>query len=115
MLKKFVPMLKVIKQQSHLVIGLGEVGKAICAVLQDNPKNMVVGLDKGDVDSRQYDVIHICFPYSRKFKKQVRQYCQHYLKIRGLVIIHSTVPVGTTESLDQIDAVHSPVRGVHPH
>jgi len=53
--------------------------------------------------------MHICFPYSEDFIEQVKAY-QLRFKPR-LTIIHSTVPVGTSERLN---VVHSPVRGKHP-
>lgn len=101
-------------KQEHLVIGMGQIGSAIAAVLQDNRKNTISGIDKDGVIGSKFDVVHICFPYSRRFKRQVKQYIAQYLKVYGLVIIHSTVPCGTTDKIGDY-VVHSPVRGVHPH
>lgn len=54
--------------------------------------------------------LHICFPYNGTFIEQVKHYqnkCNPHL-----TIIHSSVPVGTS---DKLKAVYSPVRGVHPN
>lgn len=91
----------------HLVIGAGEVGQAIATVLKS----------KWDVTLRDMtgpegiaDVMHVCFPWSSAFEGHVRAYIDEY--VPKLVIIHSTVPVGTSRRLD---AVHSPVTGKHPN
>ena len=98
------------------ILGYGEIGKAIASFYKD-PKIRDLNRDDGFSD---IDVLHVCIPYIKKFKtiviKTVRE-----AKIRNLiVIIHSTVPPGTTkdiaEALFMVTplVVHSPVRGVHP-
>lgn len=93
----------------QLVIGAGEVGTAIYEVLKQAHE---VGIR--DVDSytppNPVDVIHICFPYTDMFVEQVLSYQDEYDP--ELVIVHSTVPVGTC---DVKGWIHSPVRGRHPH
>lgn len=95
---------------THLVIGLGEVGRAIKEVLSE--KYVVSGIDKVDVTMGKFDFLHVCFPYSKNFKIAVKGYMKDYLQEGGSVVIHSTVPLGTSRKLG---AVHSPVRGVHPN
>lgn len=85
------------------VIGNGEIGKGISEVL-GCPAFDVEGPDK------EYDVIHICYPFSDDFEALTEDY-----EVRcnaELVVVHSTVPVGTC---DKNEWVHSPVRGRHPH
>lgn len=89
---------------TQLVIGLGEVGSAVRAVLECD------GLDLEGPKKAQYDALHICFPYSECFIKWVRTYRRFFGA--KLVVVHSTVPLGTCR---QLKAVSSPVRGVHPH
>lgn len=86
-----------------LVLGAGEVGTSLARVL---------GAELRDIteEGGSYEVIHICFPYSESFEAEVRRY-QSLFNPR-YTIIHSTVPIGTTEKLG---CYHSPVRGVHPH
>lgn len=96
---------------THLVIGVGEVGTAIRQNLSEHYKS-VESIDKDQTTVGTFDFIHICFPYSDTFTLAVMQYQLKYEATNGITIIHSTVPVGTTERLN---AVHSPVRGVHPH
>lgn len=90
----------------QLVIGLGEIGGAIRTIVHAD------GYDsREDSDlAGEWDVLHVCFPYSDTFVASVRAY-QKYTKAE-LVIVHSTVPVGTC---DAEGWVHSPVRGIHPH
>jgi len=90
----------------QLVIGLGEVGSAIQSILQ---------CDGYDVKSElppdsQYNVLHICYPYSEGFVGYTKAYIQEFRP--SLVIVHSSVPVGTCDAEGWI---HSPVRGVHPN
>jgi hypothetical protein len=92
------------KQKRNLVIGLGEVGTAIQNILNCD------GHDAGSLKTDKYQTLHICFPYSEKFLDHVINYQEYYGA--DLVIVHSTVPVGTCS---KIGAVHSPVRGIHPH
>lgn len=88
----------------HVVIGAGQVGRAVAEVLGDatlrDIGDPVVGAD----------VLHICFPYTDEFIPQAWDYIAAYKP--GLVIVHSTVAVGTCSRLG---AVHSPVTGKHPH
>lgn len=90
---------------NHLVIGLGEVGKAVQAVLQ------CPGIDKEQAvtNDAEVDMVHICFPYSESFVESVKAYVHQY--VPKYVVVHSTVPVGTCDAHGWI---HSPVRGVHP-
>lgn len=90
---------------AHLIVGYGEVGKALHKVLVD-----AYYFDfKGRTwYGEKIDVVHICIPYDKKFKKNI----QPFLKDNPLVIVHSTVPVGIC---DELGVVHSPITGVHPY
>lgn len=89
----------------HLVVGYGEVGKSLGKVLG---KHMFFTHSKTNWDYSHVDVIHICIPYSDTFVADVKK----WKKKGDLVIVHSSVPVGTCAKLG---VVHSPIRGVHPH
>lgn len=92
-------------QKTHLVVGnKGQIGKALQSVLRCD------GIDKGDHLPVNYDVLHIAIPYSATFDNVVNLYREEYNP--KVVVIHSTVPVGTSFRLD---AVHSPCRGIHPN
>lgn len=95
----------------QLVLGAGEVGSAIAAILQEAGFFTVL-VDKGESQPAGFQgaVMHVCFPYSDEFESQVNGYVLDYLP--SLVVIHSTVPVGTSTRLA---AVHSPVMGRHPN
>ena len=95
----------------HYVAGNGEVGSAIAETLSGEYDVEVFG--KAGT-SGTCDVLHVCFPHSDTFEAQVEDAALRYAP--NLTIIHSTVPVGTTDSLaTTLRVVHSPVRGVHPH
>jgi len=95
------------KTIEHLVIGYGEVGKAIAKVFD---------AFSADKDSNYNDMsfnveyLHICFPYSEEFVSEVKAYQQRFKPT--YTIIHSTVPVTTSR---KVGAIHSPIRGIHPN
>lgn len=97
--------------EKHLVIGLGQIGSAVKKVL--SVKYDVSGIDIHDSADGKFDVLHVCIPGGLPdFTAIVRGYQKKYLAPGGLSIIHSTVPLGTS---DEIGAVFSPVRGIHPN
>lgn len=92
---------------NSLIIGAGEIGKSLHNVIGGEIVDRVTG---GFSNKMEYDIIHICFPYSEEFIKEVKRY-QELFNPR-YTVIHSTVPVGTSS---QCDAIHSPCIGVHPY
>lgn len=88
----------------HLIIGAGEIGRALQKVFKCDIR------DVEEIPVKKYDVLHIAIPYSKKFIKIVQGYRKLYKA--KYVVVHSTVPVGTCANGDFI---HSPVTGVHPH
>jgi len=98
---------------STIIIGAGEVGYALFKVLERLPNHVLRVRDIGDESTKKtlhFDVMHICFPYSKTFVRAVRTYQKQYTP--KYTVIHSTVPVGTSR---KCSAFHSPVRGVHPN
>lgn len=91
----------------HLVIGAGEVGRGLTDV---------TGWDIADVHTEhdfddEYDVIHIAFPYMETgFIDEVDRYAR--IHDADIVVVHSTVPVGTCDSMGWL---HAPIRGRHPN
>lgn len=89
-----------------LIIGSGEVGIALSKVLGRQYDTYITG----ETDEKfEVEIIHICFPYSDDFIREVKRYQKLYKPI--YTVIHSTVPVGTST---ECNAYHSPIRGVHP-
>lgn len=91
----------------HLVVGCGEVGKALMEVLScdgHDPAKLLC------VNPGQFDMLHICIPYSERFIEAVRAAQSTFQPM--FTVIHSTVPIGTS---DKLSAHHSPIRGRHPH
>lgn len=92
----------------HLVVGCGEVGKALMQVLGCPGYDPPAGYTPEDIHC---DMLHVCVPYSAaSFRPAVSAYQQRCRPT--FTVIHSTVPIGTSDSLN---AHHSPIRGRHPH
>ena len=104
-----------------LIIGMGEVGKSIEKLYDENTYN-ILNIDADSPNevikvplSYKVDVMNICFSYSKKFTSYVKDYILFYKP--KLTIIHSTVPFLTTDIIynaTKAEIVHSPVIGVHP-
>lgn len=108
-----------------LVIGLGEVGKAIFDLVKESGKFETFGLDLDktimkDLKQKELptavDVVHICIPCKdqAKFVDIVTTYARRFKP--KIIIINSTVPPGSTMSVSNRCSclvAHSPFRGVH--
>lgn len=95
--------------QKHLVVGNGEVGSALYAILREVHGHRALIRDV-EFSSEIADVMHVCIPWSNQFVKTIRDYRDHHQV--DTVVIHSTVPVGTC---DPEGWIHSPIRGRHPN
>lgn len=94
-----------------LVIGAGQIGKAIHALLV--PYHEVFIRDFAEEQTYPaIDVLHICYPDSEKFVEQTIAYQKQY--VPSLTIIHSSVAIGKTADCGG-RTVHCPVRGRHPN
>lgn len=93
--------------------GCGKVGTALVDALNVR-SNEVFILDQQEdfkpTEDIEYEFLHVAIPFTPYFnaavKNAIRNYSPRY------VVIHSTVPVGTTRRLGS-NAAHSPVRGQH--
>jgi len=97
------------------VLGLGEVGTTIKMLAAHKYPTYGRSLEIDEIGRKKIDTLHICIPYSEKFVEVVVATIKE-LKPR-LVIINSTVKVGTTSEIGEKTnclLAHSPVRGVHP-
>lgn len=100
-----------------VIYGGGEVGKALYDLLSKKFKVEV----KDRIESKciycpgdEVRFVHICIPYDETFVQSVT----HYAKVHAgkVVIIHSTIPPGTTEAIHTRTGkpiIYSPIRGVH--
>lgn len=101
-----------------LIVGMGEVGRALLNVLSPAHECATYDAADGPIDKNHFrpiEVLNICFPYSEFFVEVVRMYA--VTTGARLVIVHSTVPVGTTRKIQgglDCVVVHSPVHGRHP-
>ena len=100
-----------------LVVGLGEVGKPLLAILSKHYQTVGVDLIPPDQPIERADVMHICYPY--QIKDFIDETCRYVELFKpSLTVINSTVAVGTTRQIARLtgaDVVHSPVRGKHAH
>ena len=114
-------------KETVLVVGLGEIGQALFALLKkengftayaldlDEAKMRVTGQAKRKLPN-EVDTMHVCLPckIQEKFVDIVAKYAKQFKP--KLLIINSTVPPRTTKKIyEQCNClvVHSPVRGVH--
>ena len=97
-----------------LIIGKGEVGKALYTILKSQYEVKIRGIELLPEEKKGgklfFPVLHICLPYFPNFIKEVRKYKIQYHPL--FTIIHSTVPIGTSK---KCKAFHSPIRGIHPN
>ncbi|NHJ01375.1 MAG: hypothetical protein EAX86_04495 [Candidatus Heimdallarchaeota archaeon] len=109
------------KRMKHLVLGHhGEVGSAIYKLLKNHADYIVHGIDIVETTFKnkniKFDTIHVCIPFlpEDEFYRTVKDVLT-YGKKEVILIIHSTVKPGTTNSLNEFckNVVYSPVRGRH--
>jgi len=94
------------------IVGLGEVGGALFRVMEKSYPNIAAYDLLHSVryeEDGKYDVLHVCIPWSDTFLNSVRAFVS--IHNPSLVVVHSTVPVGTTAKIP--NSVHSPVLGDH--
>ena len=91
-----------------LIVGNGEIGKSLLSIFNNHYPCDI--LDMGEEYDEEYEIMHVCFPYSSIFVDAVKEYQKKYKP--KYTVIHSTIPTGT--SLD-CNAIHSPCIGIHPH
>lgn len=95
------------------VIGLGEVGAALFAILKNHYE--IQWFEKNSDPNYGAEIMHICIPWSDTFLETVKRYAD--VQQPTYIVNHSSVPVGTTEklySLVKVPCFHSPIRGQHP-
>jgi hypothetical protein len=101
-----------------LVLGIGEVGSAIVQLELEGGNDVFVIDKKYDTvpdQNMEYEILHVCIPFSETFIDTVVQYNSLYTP--RAIIIHSTVAVGTTDEIRnklEKPVLHSPIRGIHP-
>jgi UDP-N-acetyl-D-mannosaminuronate dehydrogenase len=113
-------------KEKVLIIGLGEVGRALFELLEESGKFDVYGLDidgarmrkvAGDRGTpRTVDVMHVCYGCTQQ-ESFVHTSLDYIKKLKPkLTIIDSTVPPGTTQKIYESSkclVVCSPIRGMH--
>jgi len=102
-------------EQTVVVVGLGEVGKPLYELISRHHRTTGVDISPPPADIKGVDVLHICFPFQVKdFVGETARYVKLFSP--KLVIINSTVAVGTTRAVAEragISVAYSPVRGKH--
>ena len=97
-----------------ILIGYGEIGKAVYTVFSKNHQIQIQDLRKSNnfniEAGTKADILIITIPYSENFVRIVKNYKKRF-KIKS-TLIFSTTAIGTCR---QLKAVHSPVEGKHPY
>lgn len=96
-----------------LIIGRGEVGRALHVVLSEYYPTEI--RDVEDLEPKGYEILHLAYPDGPNFVDAAKAYIHQYRP--KLTVIHSSVRVGTTDKVAAANdfVVHSPVRGRHPN
>ena len=89
--------------------GKGLVGQALVKALGSVYEVEIVDLD-GKPAVSKFDILHVAIPFQGDFQVKVTQLAREY-KVDN-IIVHSTVPTGTTRGIS-VNAVHSPILGQH--
>ena len=114
-------------KETVLVIGLGEIGRALFEVLKEKGNFTVYGLDSDKTKMqaihqdanklpKKIDTMHICLPCKDQFSFIDTVSCYASQFKPDLLIMNSTVPPGTTKKTRYYCSclvAHSPMRGVH--
>ena len=114
---------------ADILIGFGEVGSALYDILNERRHILIHDPPKGfEEPFPRKDAIewmHVSIPYSDSFIDTVLEYRNDFYP--RFIVIHSTVPVGTTRTLCEKMGAHgsgefgsfyvyySPIRGRHPN
>lgn len=100
-------------ESRHLIIGAGEIGRSMKAVLEEGGLDVQIRDIESDIVG-QFNYLHIAIPFRNReeFLDTVRGYEELYSP--HTVIVHTTVGVGTIREMGE-KAVHVPLRGKHPH
>jgi len=99
-----------------LIVGLGEVGRPLLNVLQQNHPTVVgVDIEPQAIDT-SIDILHVCYPSEIQagFVAVTKDYAKQFSP--EVIVLHSTVAPGTTkevEALVDCPVVYSPIRGKH--
>ena len=97
-----------------LVLGLGEVGRPLLEVLSQAHRVEGIDLPARDIEG-PVTFMHVGYPGEiADFVGTTAAYAARYRP--RYVVIHSTVPLGTTRRVQErvtVPVVHSPVRGKH--
>jgi len=102
-------------KKSVVVVGLGEVGRPLLAILSQHFNAVGVDVTPPSDPIGNDDVMHLCYPYEiPDFIGESVRYINRFKP--ALTVINSTIGVGTTRAIAEYSAanvVHSPVRGKH--
>lgn len=100
-----------------LIIGMGEIGRSLCSLIQPGK---IYTRDMSDPDweipEGGFGIMHVAIRYSETFVQTVIDYAKEY-DPKIISVLTTTVP-GTCELIENetgIKTCHSTTRGLHPH
>jgi UDP-N-acetyl-D-mannosaminuronate dehydrogenase len=103
------------RTQTIVVAGLGEVGKPLFELISKHHKPIGVDILLPFEEIKDVDILHVCYPFQiDDFISETARYIELFNP--KVTIINSTVGVGTTRAIAErtgASVVNSPVRGKH--
>jgi hypothetical protein len=117
-----ITTITLLESNSVGILGYGEIGKSLHEVYKkaDKKHNIIVRDPYLNIHNslEKCDLINVCIPFFG-YKKFVTSLKELNLKKGCIIIIQSTIGLGTTDKIQEdipdCICVQSPVRGVHPH
>jgi len=100
--------------QKQLIVGWGEIGKAIGSILSKNniPFDYHDLKESTATNEHEYSFCHVAIPYNDKFDESVQRSIDTFKP--EYVIIHSTISPDSKIAYKE-NVVISPIKGVHPN
>ena len=111
---------KALEDRTIAILGLGEIGSAIKECYRRNsPQDKIIVRESGydQFGGHQAKFLHVCIPGSLPDFNEIVLKAARDLGGECVIVIHSTVQVGTSEKIGKSHkaTVHSPCRGIHPN
>jgi len=97
-----------------IVIGGGEIGSTIAELLPLPVEVRDIDIEKRIFAGGLCEILHVCIPWTDSFHQDIVDVTR--AEVPEFVLVHSTVPRGTTKKLQEsiaVPVVYSPILGRH--
>jgi UDP-N-acetyl-D-mannosaminuronate dehydrogenase len=95
------------------MVGYGEVGSALGNIIKRDDVKIFDPIKGYESKCECPEVTNICFPFTAGDNSAKMDVIKEWCAKSEVVIVHSTVPIGTCARIGQHNLVYSPVRGRH--